>query len=73
MPCALPCPSVCCWALHPHLPCPLALQDPNYDLLLAAMFGDVEEFERRMLEPSAEVLQRAKAVGQQIAEVRMRD
>ncbi len=47
-----------------------AAQDPNFDLLLAAIFGDVEAFEQRMLEPSAEVLERAKAVGQQIAEVR---
>lgn len=45
--------------------CPL--QDPVFDLLLGTMFGDVEEFEKQMLDPSLEVLQQAKAVGQQIA------
>lgn len=31
------------------------------------MFGDVAAFEARMLEPSGEVLERAKSIGQQIA------
>ena len=48
---------------------PSLRQDPNFDLLLAAMFGDVHEFERQALEPSADVLAQAKAIGQQIAEV----
>lgn len=45
------------------------LQDPNFDLLLGAMFGDIQDFEQRMLDPSVEVLERAKAVGHQIAMV----
>lgn len=46
---------------------PLLLQDPNFDLLLGAMFGDIQDFEQRMLDPSVEVLERAMAVGHQIA------
>ena len=46
-----------------------SMQDPVFDLLLSTMFGDVIDFERRVLDPSAEVLERAKAVGQKIAEV----
>jgi hypothetical protein len=38
-----------------------------FDLLLGTLFGDLEAFERQMLDPSAEVLERAKAVGQRIA------
>jgi hypothetical protein len=45
------------------------LQDPNFDLLLGAMFGDIQEFEAQMLDPSAEVLQRAMAIGHRIAQV----
>ena len=44
-------------------------QDPNFDLLLGAMFGDIQEFEAQMLDPSAEVLQRAMAIGHRIAQV----
>ncbi|KAL4433565.1 hypothetical protein ABPG75_000006 [Micractinium tetrahymenae] len=46
--------------------------DPNFDLLLAAMFGNIQDFEKRMLDPSLEVVslevvEAAKAVGHQIA------
>ncbi|PSC75175.1 E3 ubiquitin-ligase RING1a isoform B [Micractinium conductrix] len=41
--------------------------DPSFDLLLGALFGDIPDFERRMLDPSAEVLEAARAVGVQIA------
>lgn len=40
--------------------------DPNFDLLLGAMFGNIPEFEQRMLDPSVEVLEAARAVGHQI-------
>ncbi|KAL4854021.1 putative E3 ubiquitin-protein ligase RING1b [Chlorella vulgaris] len=43
--------------------------DPIFDLLLGTMFGDIEEFEKQMLEPSAEVLEHAMAIGHQIAVV----
>jgi hypothetical protein len=46
-----------------------SLQDPIFDLLLGTMFGDIEEFEKQMLEPSAEVLEHAMAIGHQIAVV----
>ena len=52
------------------LPPPRAPQDPSFDLLLASLFGDVAEFEQQMLEPSTEVLERAKVLGRSIAQVR---
>lgn len=64
----LPSSPTCVLSFAPS--CARPLQDPSFDLLLGALFGDIPDFERRMLDPSAEVLEAARAVGVQIAWVR---
>lgn len=56
-------PCICCTEVQSRRP-----QDPVFDLLLRAMFGEIEEFEKQMLEPSREILEHAKAVGQHIVQ-----
>ena len=46
-------------------------QDPSFDALLVAIFGDVGQVERALLDPPSHVLERAKSIGKDIAKVRM--
>lgn len=49
---------------------PVHYQDPSFDSLLSAIFGDVRLMERQLLDPPTDVVERAKSIGQHIAAVR---
>jgi hypothetical protein len=42
--------------------------DPQFDLLVAAIFGDAAAFEEQTLQPDSDMLERAMAVGKELAE-----